>query len=139
IDISVFEQILELDDEDDTEFSQGMVNDYFSQAEKTFTDMDKALEEKELETLSSLGHFLKGSSAALGLCKVQSSCEEIQHYGHLREGSKVIKEEEALAKISTTLARAREEYKTAEVWLKSFYAAEDDQEKEAMLEELRSC
>merc|ERR1712225_207877 len=32
--------------------------------------MDDALEEKDLATLSSLGHFLKGSSATLGLTKV---------------------------------------------------------------------
>jgi hypothetical protein len=42
IDMEVFEQILELDDDDD-DFSRGMVDDYFSQAEKTFTDMDDAL------------------------------------------------------------------------------------------------
>ena len=40
--MEVFNQILELDDDDD-EFSRGMVNDYFSQAEKTFIDMDDAL------------------------------------------------------------------------------------------------
>ena len=44
IDMEVFNQILELDDDDDDdEFSRGMVNDYFSQAEKTFIDMDDAL------------------------------------------------------------------------------------------------
>lgn len=42
--MEVFNQILELDDDDDDdEFSRGMVNDYFSQAEKTFIDMDDAL------------------------------------------------------------------------------------------------
>jgi len=34
-----------------------------------------------LKTLSELGHFLKGSSATLGLTKVKDSCEKIQHYG----------------------------------------------------------
>ncbi|KAI9441219.1 histidine-phosphotransfer domain HPT domain-containing protein [Lactarius indigo] len=125
IDMDVFGQILELD-EDDDDFSQGMVDDYFSQAEKTFTEMAAALEEKDLEKLSSLGHFLKGSSAALGVFKVQSSCEDIQHYGQLREGSKVIEKEDAIAKISTTLERAREEYQTAKSSLEQFY--EEDSE-----------
>jgi hypothetical protein len=42
IDMEVFEQILELDDDDD-DFSRGMVKEYFSQAEKTFNEMDDAL------------------------------------------------------------------------------------------------
>lgn len=36
---------------------------------------------KDLGDLSSLGHFLKGSSATLGLYKVQNSCEKIQNWG----------------------------------------------------------
>jgi osomolarity two-component system phosphorelay intermediate protein YPD1 len=91
--------------------------------------------EKDLESLSSLGHFLKGSSAALGVCKVQSSCEDIQHYGQLREGNKVIKEDDAIAKIGTTLARAREEYQVAKVWLQEFYGPEDQGDSEEPGEE----
>ncbi|KAI9465695.1 histidine kinase, phosphotransfer Hpt, partial [Lactarius psammicola] len=129
IDMEVFGQILDLDDDDD-EFSQGMVDDYFSQAEKTFTDMATALKEKDLDKLSSLGHFLKGSSAALGVFRVQTSCEDIQHYGQLREGLKVIEKDDAIAKISTTLARAREEYKVAKSSLEEFYGHPDDQGEE---------
>lgn len=80
---------------------------------------------KDLESLSSLGHFLKGSSAALGVYKVQSSCEDIQHYGQLKEGNKVIREEYAITKIGTTLARAREEYETAKSSLQQFYCKQD--------------
>ena len=44
IDMETFQQILELDDsEDDREFSREMVWAYFSQAEKTFDDLDDAL------------------------------------------------------------------------------------------------
>jgi hypothetical protein len=42
IDIDVFEQVLELDD-DDGLFSKDMVDAYFVQADKTFNDMDAAL------------------------------------------------------------------------------------------------
>jgi osomolarity two-component system, phosphorelay intermediate protein YPD1 len=79
---------------------------------------------KNLAALSDLGHFLKGSSAALGVFRVQSSCEEIQHYGKLREGSTIITEAEAIVKITKTLARAREEYAEAKFWLDEFYEDE---------------
>jgi len=93
IDVLTFEQILEMDDDDDREFSKSIVFGFFEQAEQTFTKMDDALyvggtsdtlyiseadyilsinrEVRDLSTLSSLGHFLKGSSATLGLTKVK--------------------------------------------------------------------
>ena len=44
IDQSTFEQILEMDDdEDERDFSKSIVYDFFSQAETTFENMDKAL------------------------------------------------------------------------------------------------
>lgn len=48
IDMNVFQQILELDEDEDEDddsdpFSKEMAYDYFSQAEKTFTDMADAL------------------------------------------------------------------------------------------------
>jgi HPt (histidine-containing phosphotransfer) domain-containing protein len=80
---------------------------------------------KNLQKLSSLGHFLKGSSAALGLTKVQLSCEHIQHYGEMKEvrdGAMVaIPEADAIVKITKSLARAREEYADAKKWLDQFY------------------
>ena len=79
---------------------------------------------KNLASLSDLGHFLKGSSAALGVSKVQASCEDIQHYGKLREGSAIITEAEAIVKITKTLARARKEYAEAKIWLDDFYEEE---------------
>ena len=74
--------------------------------------------------LSSLGHFLKGSSATLGVTKVQDSCESIQHYGDLRDNKtgKVLTPDVALSKISASLKEAKEEYKVAEIWLKKWYS-----------------
>lgn len=77
--------------------------------------------QKNLPELSALGHFLKGSSAALGVFKVQSSCEDIQHYGQLREDSTIISEADAIGKIMKSLASAREEYAGAKVRLELFY------------------
>jgi len=135
IDRSIFDQVLELDDEDGDEdddddenedvkpFSKGMVKEFLAQAEKTLSTMEDALEKKDLAQLSSLGHFLKGSSAALGVFHVQASCEDIQHYGQLREGSKVITEADAIVKIGKSIARARKGYEDAKIWLEWFYAS----------------
>ncbi|KAI4148576.1 MAG: hypothetical protein LQ340_005041 [Diploschistes diacapsis] len=82
IDPMTFEQILEMDeDEDEHEFSKQIVFDFFEQAKATFDNMDQKVQEKDLADLSQLGHFLKGSSATLGLVKVKDSCEKIQHWG----------------------------------------------------------
>lgn len=80
--------------------------------------------EGDCKKLSSLGHFLKGSSATLGVTKVQNSCESIQHYGDLRDNKtgKDITSEVALSKISATLKEAKEQYKEAEVWLRKWYS-----------------
>ena len=80
--------------------------------------------ERELETLSSLGHFLKGSSATLGLTKVKDSCEKIQHYGaHKDDAGQPSKMADAalLEKIKGTVATVKVEYKEAERVLKQFY------------------
>jgi len=43
IDESTFEQILEMDDDDDRDFSKGIVFGFFEQADSTFEKMEKAL------------------------------------------------------------------------------------------------
>ena len=52
IDIDVFEQLLEMDEEDDREFSKSLVWNYFEQAESTFEKMDAALAAQELKAVS---------------------------------------------------------------------------------------
>ncbi|KAF8073728.1 histidine-phosphotransfer domain HPT domain-containing protein [Lyophyllum atratum] len=123
VDMETFRQILELDDDATHDFSKGMAWAFFTQAEQTFKDMDKALTDKDLTKLSSLGHFLKGSSAALGLSKVQASCELIQHYGQRRdeEAGMDVTAAVALDKIGTLLSQVNDEYTVAENWLKDWY------------------
>jgi len=123
IDISTFEQILELDEDDECEFSSEMVSEYFIQAQSTFEDMDEALAAKNCNKLSDLGHFLKGSSAALGVSKVKSSCEKIQHYGKLRDevAGKDLDEDTALKLIKALLVDVKKEYAEAESWLRDYY------------------
>lgn len=43
IDVEVFDQLLEMDEEDDRDFSKSLVYNYFEQAESTFEKMNNAL------------------------------------------------------------------------------------------------
>lgn len=141
--MEIFKQILELDEDDTRDFSQGMVWAYFSQVVETFEQMETARcvrvlipsltdlrtynlsprANKDLPALSSLGHFLKGSSAALGVSRVQISCERMQHYGSLRdeEADVDLTPDTALAKITSLLALVQEEFKDAEKWLRDWF------------------
>jgi HPt (histidine-containing phosphotransfer) domain-containing protein len=110
-----FGQILEMDDEEtgDYSFSKELVDNYLDQAITTFKQMDEALKAENRNKLAELGHFLKGSSAAIGIIKVQQSCEEMQHCN---------KNKTTLADIAKLLARVKEEHKEAEEWLRDYYA-----------------
>ncbi|KAG6854125.1 hypothetical protein C0991_010289 [Blastosporella zonata] len=137
INMETWDQIIELDDNPNHDFSKGMTWAYFAQAEKTFKDIDEALSKKDLNHLSSLGHFLKGSSAALGLSKVQASCEKIQHYGKMRdeeavkETDKNLSKEESLSRITALRKQVQKDYIIAERWLKNWYKNNATYEPEA--------
>ena len=87
-------------------------------------------EGKYLQELSELGHFLKGSSATLGLTKVKDSCEKIQHYGQLKDdsGTKDITEEQAQEKLGTIIKQAKTEFTDVKEILKQFYKDEGEDE-----------
>ncbi|KAF2090266.1 histidine containing phosphotransmitter protein [Saccharata proteae CBS 121410] len=125
IDTATFEQILEMDDdEDEREFSKSIVFDFFQQADSTFKKMDTALEEKDLNQLSQLGHFLKGSSATLGLTKVKDSCEKIQHFGANKDETGTHDEpddEVCLKNLKKIIEQAKTEFRDVEKVLKKFY------------------
>ena len=142
------------DDEDgnsDNEFSKSIVWGFFDQAEETFQKMEEAMyvafpysvlsspclsvfnpadtslrAKPDLPQLSSLGHFLKGSSAALGIIRVQASCEKMQHYGNMRdeEAGEALSPEEALKRITELLSGCKRDYQVAKRWLEKLY--EDD-------------
>ncbi|KAF9418499.1 hypothetical protein BGZ94_009679 [Podila epigama] len=127
IDHITFNQLLEMDDEEDHEFSKSLVWNYFEQAETTFEDMNAAMKKLDFPDLSRLGHFLKGSSAALGLTKVKESCEKLQHYGNRKDatGTNTITDKEAEDLIRALLAQMREEYDEAENYLREFYESQE--------------
>ena len=84
---------------------------------------DAFSENKNLKDLSDLGHFLKGSSAALGLERVQATCERIQHAGKLRDETvgTVLSEKQALELISAMLEKVKEYYPEARNALDKFF------------------
>jgi len=83
--------------------------------------------------LSRLGHFLKGSSAALGLRRVTESCERLQHFGNRKDatGVKTITNEEAEDLIRALLVQVRDEYNEAKNYLTVFYDGEEGLEEES--------
>lgn len=126
IDWTTFGQILEIDeDQVEREFSSAIVVKFFEQAEQTFQDMQDAIQNKDLLKLSQLGHFLKGSSAALGLTNVQNSCEKIQHLGARKDetGSTDVDDESEvlLNKIDETLKSVRTEYVQVKEYLVQYF------------------
>lgn len=84
--------------------------------------------DKDLEALSSLGHFLKGSSATLGLVKVKDYCEQIQHFGGNKNetGQQDIEDDDTcLDAIRTALNGMRKEYVKVEDYFKRLYPPEE--------------
>ncbi|QPG73288.1 hypothetical protein FOA43_000597 [Brettanomyces nanus] len=82
---TIFQELLMMD-EDEEGFALSLVQTFVEQAKGIFKEMSELLESNEksteqLQKLSSLGHYLKGSAAALGLHKIQYECERIQNYG----------------------------------------------------------
>ncbi|KAJ5129323.1 uncharacterized protein N7515_005362 [Penicillium bovifimosum] len=134
LDESTFEQILEMDDdEEDRDFSKSIVYGFFEQAVNTFQKMEDRLTDKNLAELSDLGHFLKGSSATLGLVKVKDGCEKIQHFGAKKDETGTMDEpdqEVCLKAIRNTLDEVKAAYSKVEKVLRLYYGEEVKVEEE---------
>lgn len=79
---------------------------------------------KNLAELSQLGHFLKGSSATLGLTKVKDACEKIQNFGSGKDESGTVDATDPsllLGYIKQTLDDVRKDYADISRRLKAFY------------------
>jgi len=111
-----------MDDDDDHEFSRSLVDNYLTQFADTFIDLQNALKSRDLLILSQKGHYLKGSSAALGLRKIRQTCEYIQNAGDkLGVNREPLGEDEALKRCEVLLEQLRTQNNEAEVWLKNFF------------------
>ena len=95
-----------------------------SSQSRHFTNHPSHSEKRDLAQLSSLGHFLKGSSATLGMTKVKDSCEKIQHFGANKsaDGSKdVPDDDECLDNLKKIIKQAKQEFAEVEKRLRQFY------------------
>ena len=143
LDATTFEQLLEMDDDDDREFSKGIVWNYFDQVKNSFAPIEEGMyisfipvftdeysRKRDFHSLSSLGHFLKGSSAAVGLIKLKASCEKIQNFGNKLDetGNSPISGDDALAKIADVLVVTKKDFRDAETWLKRFYGEDSGED-----------
>lgn len=81
VDWPVFSELVAMD-EDEEGFSKGLFQTFVDQFKDTYKELDENVELKDLDKLSSLGHYLKGSAAALGLVTIAEQCERMQNYGH---------------------------------------------------------
>jgi HPt (histidine-containing phosphotransfer) domain-containing protein len=90
---------------------------------------------KDLKKLSELGHFLKGSSAALGIRKLQNTCEKMQHYGELRDEDKHsdLSSEQALKLIGGLLKGIKRDFSSAKKWFVAWYKEHGLDEASALL------
>lgn len=97
------------------------------------TFINKRRSKEDLKELSQLGHFLKGSSATLGLTRVKEACERIQHYGARKDETGSVPDQDekvSLENIKRTLADVKEDYTDVETLLRRFYG-EDVSKKSA--------
>ncbi|KEQ74378.1 hypothetical protein M436DRAFT_30802, partial [Aureobasidium namibiae CBS 147.97] len=123
INVTIFSDILELDDEDEQYFSRSLVCDYFTLAQRTFAEMDACLDDQDIKQLRSKAQFLRGPSATLGIYKVESICARIEQMTAVADTF------QADASSITTLCnstrtlldQARQDFTEAETALRRFY------------------
>ena len=104
------------------------------------TDFNRTKE--DLKELSQLGHFLKGSSATLGLTKVKEACEKIQHYGARKDETGTVSEPDekvSLGNIRKTLKDVKEDYTDVETMLRRFYGEDVSDRKKPDAKETTSA
>lgn len=123
IDRNTFNQLLEMDDDEGShDFSKELVYNYFDQVQDTFAQIEQAMEAEDLASLSSLGHFLKGSSAALGLKNIQRECERLQNYGaQIDDDGGKLSEKDAMGLITEAFKACKNAFGEAEKHLRLFY------------------
>lgn len=75
-----FGPILAMDESDPSrEFSKALVWAWCDQAEMAIEEMEHYLSSGEIARLADKAHYLKGSSASLGLLQVSATCQSIYH------------------------------------------------------------
>jgi osomolarity two-component system phosphorelay intermediate protein YPD1 len=144
INVTVFSDILELDDEDEQYFSRSLVCDFFVLALRTFAEMDACLsvhytsthhliilteidrETQDIKQLWTKARFLRGPSATLGIYKVDAICARIEHMTGVSDTFQADGDSKTSLCTSTRvlLEQAKQHFAEAENALRRFYAME---------------
>ncbi|UNI16787.1 Phosphorelay intermediate protein [Purpureocillium takamizusanense] len=120
VDMTTFNQIAEIDDSGNSSFCISLYFDFFGQAEDTFKSMRSALDVQDYDRLSSLAHYIKGSSATVGLFKIHDGCERIERFSKQRVGGGAVtspqdaQQQQSTRQIRDVLAALQEHNKRAE-------------------------
>ncbi|VUC33729.1 unnamed protein product [Clonostachys rosea] len=113
LDIEVFNQILEMDDDPvQREFSSEIVLSFFEETEKVLTSIEEEVEQANFPLLACLGERVKGSAATLGLEKVSESGRKIHCFGFRKTEDGASHEDDdsmSLGRIRNEVAVMREE------------------------------
>lgn len=78
IDDEIFNQLLDIEEDDSKDFTRGLVQDFFQQVDESIVEFKELLDDCKVIEAGKLGHYLKGSSAMIGVTKVKDVCEDIQ-------------------------------------------------------------
>ncbi len=81
LNLDTLQQLLDMDDLDSNhEFSSSLLSDYFIQVVEKLEELKTLLRDGDIVGVGKVGHFLKGSSAAIGALSAQRICDDIQHW-----------------------------------------------------------
>jgi len=80
IDDDALNQLLEMDEDEQHEFSREILQEFFEQLRVKVPQFDTLLANRDFDSLSKLAHFLKGSSAGVGALRIRQLCDQMQHF-----------------------------------------------------------
>lgn len=83
IDFEAYEQLFDLDEENDDSFSKGLLDGFYEQVTETIARMEAAIQAKDHAEITHAAHFLKGSSGVIGAAQVREFCANIEAHPHL--------------------------------------------------------
>ncbi|KAF5001523.1 hypothetical protein FGRMN_994 [Fusarium graminum] len=85
IDESTFTQLLEMDDDNERDFSSSVCFEWIDQSEGNYTNIEEAIESGNLEDLHKIADYCCGLAATIGAKKVVSTLEHLKKLSERKE------------------------------------------------------
>jgi len=117
IDRRAFQSVIDLNDHDSTDFSTQMVNTYLAVATSTLSDMDKALRNEDIPSLSLLATSLQDTSVAIGVEEVQQSCSRLRNVINAWTEREELDGAASIGGIVAALGQLKSDFAIAKSWL----------------------